>query len=145
MKLHESTPFIRTDTFAWNNWDFLHHATENIKSNLSKWFSYQLFIPLYKWTSSNYTWNCSFFGVSLHLTTGIHQEIKSRSNSGNDYQHPVQNILPFSFNGCETSSVTLGHNIDWLLKDRVIRIFRRKSAEITGSCRKLCNVVLCDL
>jgi hypothetical protein len=96
----------------------------------------------------------------------IHEEIKSRSNSGNTYDPAVQNLffsqlpsknvnikiyktifLPVILYGSETLSLTLReeHRLR-VFENRVLRrIFGPKKDEVTGGWRKLHNVELHNL
>jgi hypothetical protein len=100
-----------------------------------------------------------YLGTKLTNQNDIHDEIKSRLNSGNACYHSVQNllssrlisktlnikiyktvILPVVLHGCETWSLTLReeHRLR-VFENRVLRrIFGRKREE-EGSCRKLHN------
>jgi hypothetical protein len=102
------------------------------------------------------TFKC--LGTTLTNQNDIHDEIKSRLNSGNAYDYSVQNILssrlisknlnikiyktvilPFVLYGCETWSLTLRevHRLR-VSENRVLRIFGPKKEE-DGSWRKLYN------
>jgi hypothetical protein len=100
-----------------------------------------------------------YLGTTLTNQNDIHDEIKSRLNSGNACYYSVQNvlssflisknlkikiyktvILPVVLYGCEAWSLTLGeeHKLRGF-ENRVLRkIFGRKREE-HGSCRKLHN------
>jgi hypothetical protein len=105
-----------------------------------------------------------YLGTTLTNQNDIHDEIKSRLNSGNACYHSVQNLLPSSLilknlkiniyktvillvvlYGCETWSLTLKeeHRLK-VFENRVLRIFGPKREE-DGSCRKLHNDELHDL
>jgi hypothetical protein len=93
----------------------------------------------------------------------MHQDIKSRLNSGNACYHTVQGllssrllsrnlkvkiykiiILPVVLYGCETWSLTL--RAQNLFENRLLRrIFRSKRNEVTGEWRKLHNEELHNL
>jgi hypothetical protein len=105
-------------------------------------------------------------GTTLTDQNCIHEEIKSRLNSGNACYHSVQSslssrllsrnlnvkiyktiILPVVFYGCETWSLTLGeeHRLR-VFENRVLRgIFGLKRYEVTGEWRKLHNEELHNL
>jgi len=92
-------------------------------------------------------------GVTLTNQNSIHEEIKSRSKSGNGCYHSLQNplsssflstninikifrtlILPVVLYGCKVSSLTLReeHRLR-VFENRVLRtIFRLKRDEVTG-------------
>jgi hypothetical protein len=99
-----------------------------------------------------------YLGTTLTDQNDIHDEIKSRLNSGNAWYYSVQNILssrhvskklkikiyktvilPVVLYGCETWSLTLGeeHRLR-VFENRVLRIFRPEREE-DGSWRKLHN------
>jgi hypothetical protein len=101
-----------------------------------------------------------YLGTTLKNLNCMHEEIKSRINSGNACYHSVQRllssrllfrnlkvkiyktiILPFVLHGCETLSVTLREeNGLRVFENRVLRrIFGPKTDEVTGECRKLQN------
>jgi hypothetical protein len=101
-----------------------------------------------------------YLGTTLTDQNCIHEEIKSRLNSGNACYHSVQSllssrllprnvkvkiyktiILPVVLYGCETWSVTLREeNRLRVFEDRVLRIiFGPKMDEVTGEWRKLHN------
>jgi hypothetical protein len=89
----------------------------------------------------------------------IHEEIKSRINSGNACYHAVQNfsscmlskkreveiyktiILPLILYRCETWSLTLRaeHSLRMFKNRTLMRIFGPKRDEVAGSWRKLHN------
>jgi hypothetical protein len=97
-------------------------------------------------------------GATLTNQNDIHDEIKSRLNSGNAYYYSVQNllssrlisknlkikiyrtvILPVVLYGCETWSITLREeHRQKVFENRVLRIFGPKREE-DGSRRKLHN------
>jgi hypothetical protein len=99
-----------------------------------------------------------YFGTTLTDQIYIHEEIKSRLNSGNACYHSVQSllssrllsrnlkvkiykttILPVILYGCETWSLTLRnkHRLR-VFENRVLRrIFGPKREEVTGEWRKL--------
>jgi hypothetical protein len=101
-----------------------------------------------------------YLGTTLTDQNCIHEEIKSRLNSGNACYHSVQSllssrllsrnvkvkvyktiILPVVLYGCETWSLTLReeHRLR-VFKNRVLRrIFGPKRDEVTGEWRKLHN------
>jgi hypothetical protein len=99
-----------------------------------------------------------YLGTTLTNQNDIHDDIKSRLNSGNAYYYLVQNllsshltsknlkikiyktvILVFVLYGCETWSLTLGeeHRLR-VFENRVLKIFGPKREE-GGSWRKLHN------
>jgi hypothetical protein len=99
-----------------------------------------------------------YFGTTLTNQNDIHDEIKSKLNSGNACYHLVQNllasrlisknlkikidkavILPVAPYGCETLSLTLReeHRLR-VFEKRMLRIFGPKWEE-DGSWRKLHN------
>jgi hypothetical protein len=99
-----------------------------------------------------------YLGTTLTDQNFIHEEIKSRLNSGNVCYHSVQSllsshllsrnvkvkiyntiILPVVFYGCETWSLTLREeNRLGVFKNNVLRrIFGPKRDEMTGEWRKL--------
>jgi hypothetical protein len=101
-----------------------------------------------------------YLGATLTDQNCIHEEIKSRPNSGNDCYHSVQSllsyrllsrnlkvkiyrtiILPVVFYGCETWSVSIGEECGLRVSEnRVLRsIFRPKRVEVTVERRKLQN------
>jgi hypothetical protein len=101
-----------------------------------------------------------YLGTTLTDQNCIHEEIKSRLNSGNACYHSVQSILsssllyrnlkvkiyktiilPVVLYGCETWFLTLREeNILRVFENRVLRrIFRPKRDEVTGEWRKLHN------
>jgi hypothetical protein len=99
-----------------------------------------------------------YLGKTLTVKNCIHEEIKSRLNSGNACYHSVQSlsssrllfrnirvkiyktiILPVVLYGCETWYFTVReeHRLK-VFENRVLRtIFRHKSDEVTGEWRKL--------
>jgi hypothetical protein len=99
-----------------------------------------------------------YIGRTLTDQNCMHEEIKSRLNSGNACYHTVQSllfshllsrnikvkiyktmILPFVLYGCETWSLTLReeHRLR-VFENRVLRrIFGPKRDEVTGQWRKL--------
>jgi hypothetical protein len=100
-----------------------------------------------------------YLGTTLTDQNCIHEEIKSRLNSGNACYHAVQNlmfsrllsrnakieiyktiVLPVALYGCETWSVTLreGHRLR-VFENRLLRIFVPKRDEVTLGWRKLHN------
>jgi hypothetical protein len=99
-----------------------------------------------------------YLGMTPTNQNDIHDEIKSRLNSGNAYYYSVQNllssrlisknlkieiyktvILPFVLYGCETWSLTLGEEYRLrVFENSVLRIFGPKREE-DGSWRKLHN------
>jgi hypothetical protein len=101
-----------------------------------------------------------YLGTRLTDQNCIHEEIKSRLNSGNAYYHSVQSllsfrllsrnvkvkiyktiILPVVLYGCETWFLTLReeHRLR-VLENRVLRrIFGPKRNEVTREWRKLHN------
>jgi hypothetical protein len=107
-----------------------------------------------------------YLGTTLTDQNCIHEEIKSRLNSGNAYYHSVQSLLSsrlLSRNvkvkiykttvllvvlyGCETWSLTLReeHRLS-VFENRVLRrIFGPKRDEVTGEWRKLHNEELHSL
>jgi hypothetical protein len=99
-----------------------------------------------------------YLGTTLTNKNDIHDEIKSRLNSGNACSHSVQNLLssrlisknlkfkiyktvifPVVLYGCETWSLTLReeHRLR-VFENRILRIFGPKREE-DGSWRKLHN------
>jgi hypothetical protein len=101
-----------------------------------------------------------YLGTTLTDHNYIHEEIKSRINSGNACYHSVQSllssrllsrnvmvkmyktiILPVVLYGCETWFLTLREeNRLRVFENRVVRrIFRSKRDEVTGEWRKLYN------
>jgi hypothetical protein len=102
----------------------------------------------------------TYLGTTLTDQNCIHEEIKSRLNSGNACYHSVQSllssrllsrnakvkiyktiILPVVLYGCETWSRTLReeHGVR-VFENRVLRgIFGPKRDEVTGEWRKLHN------
>jgi hypothetical protein len=101
-----------------------------------------------------------YLGTTLTDQNCIHEEIKSRLNSGNACYHSVQSllssrllsrnvkvkyaktiILPVVLYGCETWSLTLREeNRLRVFENRVLRrIFGTKRDEVTGEWRKLHN------
>jgi len=106
-----------------------------------------------------------YLGTTLTNQNFIHEEIKSRLESGNACCLSVQNllsssllskntnikiyrtiILPVVLYGCETWSLTLReHRRLSVFEKRVLRIFGRKRDEVTGEWRKLHNEELNDL
>jgi hypothetical protein len=107
-----------------------------------------------------------YLGTTLTDQNCMHEEIKSRLNSGNACYHSVQSplsscllsrnttvkiyktiILPVVLYGCETWSLTLReeHRLR-VFENRVItRIFGPKRDDVTGECRKLHNEELQNL
>jgi hypothetical protein len=107
-----------------------------------------------------------YLGTTLTDQNCIHEEFKSRLNSGNACYHSVQNllslrllsrnvkvkiyktiILPLVLYGCETWSVTLReeHRLR-VFETRVLRrIFGPKRDKVTGEWRKLHNEELRNL
>jgi hypothetical protein len=99
-----------------------------------------------------------YLGTALTDQNCIHEEIKSRLNSGNACYHSVQSlllsrllpstiILPVVLYGCETWSLTLReeHGLR-VFENRVLsRIFGRKRDEVTGEWRKMHNEELHNL
>jgi hypothetical protein len=107
-----------------------------------------------------------YLGTTLTDQNCIHEEIKSRLNSGNACYHLVQSllsyhllsknvkvkiyktiILPVVLYGCETWSLTLReeHRLR-VFENRVVRrIFGPKRDEVTGEWRKLHNEKLHNL
>jgi hypothetical protein len=107
-----------------------------------------------------------YLGTTLTDQNFIHEEIKSRLNSGNACYHSVQSllsssllsrnvkvriyktiILPVVLYGCETWSLTLreGHRLR-VFENRVLRrIFGPKRDEVTGEWRKMHNEELHNL
>jgi hypothetical protein len=80
-----------------------------------------------------------YLGTKLTDQNCVHEEIKSRLNSGNACYHLVQSLLPVVLYGCETWSVTLReeHRLR-AFENRVLRrIFGTKREEATGEWRKL--------
>jgi hypothetical protein len=99
-----------------------------------------------------------YLGTTLTDQNHMHEEIKSRLNSGNACCHSVQSllssrllsgnvrvkiyntvILPVVLYGCETRSVTLReeHRLR-VFENRVLRgMFASKRCEVTGEWRKL--------
>jgi hypothetical protein len=101
-----------------------------------------------------------YLGSTLTDQNCIHEEIRSRLNSGNACSHAVQNllsscllsrnvkiriyktiILPVVLYGCETMSLTLReeHRLRVFEKRVLRRIFGPKRDEVTGGWRKLHN------
>jgi hypothetical protein len=101
-----------------------------------------------------------YLGSTLTDHNCIHEEIRSRLNSGNACYHAVQNllssrllsryvkikiyttiILPVVLYGCETWSLTLREEYRLrVFENRVLRrIFGPKGDEVTGGWRKLHN------
>jgi hypothetical protein len=107
-----------------------------------------------------------YLGTTLTDQNCIHEEIKSRLNSGNACYHSVQSllssrllsrnvkvkiyktiILPVVLYGCETWSLTLRaeHRLR-VFENRILRrIFGPKTDEVTGEWRKLHNEELHNL
>jgi hypothetical protein len=107
-----------------------------------------------------------YLGTTITDQNCIHEEIKSRLNSGNACYHSVQSLLsscllsrnvevkiyktiimPVVLYGCETQSLTLReeHRLR-VFKNRVLsRIFGPKRDEVTGEWRKLHNEELHNL
>jgi hypothetical protein len=101
-----------------------------------------------------------YLGATLTNQNSIHEEIRSRQNSGNACYHTVQNILssrllsrnmkikiykniilPAVLYGCETLSLTLreDHRLR-VFENRVLRkIFGPSRDEVAGDWRKLHN------
>jgi hypothetical protein len=99
-----------------------------------------------------------YLGTTITDPNCLHEEIKSRLNSGNACYHSVQSllssrllsrnvkvkmyktvILPVVLHGCETWSLTMreGHRLR-VFENRVLRrIFGPKRDEVTGEWRKL--------
>jgi hypothetical protein len=79
-------------------------------------------------------------GTTLTNQNGVHDEIKSRLNSGNACYYSVQNILPVVLYGCETWSLSLGeeHRLR-VSENRVLRKIFGREREEDGSWRKLHN------
>ena len=115
--------FIRTCTFARNIWDFLQHATENVSiccpcyHKPLKWFSYQLYIPLYNRTSSNYTWSCSgfffFVTLSLWLLLAFMKKLRVDWILGMITNTQFRILCQLFFMGVKLGLSYWGHNIDW--------------------------------
>jgi hypothetical protein len=104
-------------------------------------------------------------GTTLTDQNCIHEEIKSRLNSGNACYHSVQSLLssrllsrnvkvkiykiflPVVLYGCETWSLTLREELRLrVFENRVLRrIFGPKRDEVTGEWRKLHNEELHNL
>jgi hypothetical protein len=104
-----------------------------------------------------------YLGTTVTSQNSIREEIKSRLNSGNPFNHSVQNhlsshllykivkikiyrtvILTVVLYACETWSLTLReeHRLR-VFENRVLRrIFGPKRAEVVGGWRKLHNVEL---
>jgi hypothetical protein len=103
-----------------------------------------------------------YLGATLTDQECIHEEIKSRLNSGNAYYHAVQNlssscllsrnvkikiyktiILLVVLYGCETLSLTLREvHILRVFENRVLRrIFGPKRDEVTGGWNPVANVI----
>jgi hypothetical protein len=106
-----------------------------------------------------------YLGVTLTNQNDIHDEIKSRLNSGNVCYYSVQNllssrlisknlkikiyktiILPFALHGCKTWTLTLGeeHRLR-VFENRVLRKISGSKTEEDGSWRKVHNDELHDL
>jgi hypothetical protein len=107
-----------------------------------------------------------YLGIKLTDQNCMHEEIKSRLNSGNACYRSVQSllsscllsrklkvkiyktiILPVVLYGCETWSLTLreGHRLR-VFENRVLRrIFGPKGDEVTGQWRQLDNMELRNL
>jgi hypothetical protein len=107
-----------------------------------------------------------YHGTRLKDQNHMHEEIKSRLNSGNACYHKVQSLLssrllsrnlkvkiyrtillPFVLYGCETESLTLReeHRLR-VFEIRVLRgIFVPKRDEVTGEWRRLHNGELHNL
>jgi hypothetical protein len=103
-----------------------------------------------------------YLGKTLIEQNCIHEEIKSRLNSGSACYHSVQsllsshllssnvkvkiyktNILPVVFYVCETWSLTLREkHILRILENTVQRIFGPKTVEVLEEWRKLHNVLI---
>jgi hypothetical protein len=99
-----------------------------------------------------------YLGTTLTDQNSMHEEIKSRLNSGNACYHSVHSLLssrllsrnvmvkihrsiivPVVLHGCQTWSLTLGeeHRLR-VFENRVLRrIFGPKRVEVTGQCRRL--------
>jgi hypothetical protein len=107
-----------------------------------------------------------YLGTTLTDQNHMHEEIKSRMNSGNACYHSVQSllssrllsrnakvkiyktiILPVVLYGCETWSLTLREEHKFrVFENRVLRrIFGPKRDEVTGELRKLHNGELHNL
>jgi hypothetical protein len=107
-----------------------------------------------------------YLGTTLADENCIHEDIKSRLNSGNAFYHSVQSllsshllsrnvnvkiyktiILPVVLYGCETWSLTLREeNRLRMFENRVLRrIFGPRRNEVTGEWRKLHNEELHNL
>jgi hypothetical protein len=107
-----------------------------------------------------------YLGTTLTDQNCMHEEIKSRLNSGNDCYHSVQSllsshllsrnmkikiyrtiILPVVLYGCETLSLTLREEYRLrVFENRVLRrIFGPKRDEVTREWRKLNNGELHNL
>jgi hypothetical protein len=107
-----------------------------------------------------------YLGTILTDQNFIHEEIKSRLNSGNACYHSVQSllssfllsrnvkvkiyktiILPVVLYGCETWSLTLREEYRLRVFDKRVlrRIFGLKRDEVTGELRKLHNEELHNL
>jgi hypothetical protein len=100
-----------------------------------------------------------YFGTTLTNQNDIHDEIKSRLNSGNAYYYSAQNhlssrlipknlkikiyitvILPVVLYGCETWSLTLGEVYRLRVSEnRVLRGIFGPKREEDGSWKKLHN------
>jgi hypothetical protein len=100
-----------------------------------------------------------YLGTTLTNQSDIHDEIKSRLNSGNACYHSVQNLLsshlmsknlkikiyktiifPVVLYGCETWSLTLVEEHElWVFENRVLRKIFGPKREEDGSWRRLRN------
>jgi hypothetical protein len=111
-------------------------------------------------------WQVQIFENNINRSKFMHEEIKSRPNSGNAYYHTVQSllssyllsrnvkvkiyktiILPVALYGHETWSLTLRekHRLR-VFENRVLRrIFGPKRDNVTGEWRKLPNQELHNL
>jgi hypothetical protein len=107
-----------------------------------------------------------YLGTTLTDQNHMHEEIKSRLNSGNACYHSIQSllssrllsrnlkvkiyktiVLPVVLYGCETWSLTLreGHRLE-MFENRVLRrIFGPKGDEVTEEWRELHNGELQNL
>jgi hypothetical protein len=101
-----------------------------------------------------------YLGTTLTDQNCMHEEIKSRINSGNAFCHSIQSllsshllsknlkikiyetiILPVVLYGCETWSLTLReeHRLRVFVNRVLRRIFGPKRDEVTGEWRKFFN------